>query len=107
MQPEPAAGNAEGVMFPQVQRQAGAPDRRTGRRRLLANALRGSRFDALSHTAVDPDLENVIRQALTDAKAAGKDHLSQIEDAVWAVKRARPDMTTSDALAAVNLIPHE
>ena len=107
MQLEPAAGNAEGVMFPQVQRQAGAPDRRTGRRRLPANALRGSRFDALSHTAVDPDLENVIRQALTDAKAAGRDHLSQTEDAVWAVKRARPDMTTSDALAAVNLVWHE
>ena len=26
---------------------------------------------------MDPDLENVIRQALADAQAAGKDHLSQ------------------------------
>ena len=26
---------------------------------------------------MDPDLENVIRQTLPDAKAAGKDHLSQ------------------------------
>ncbi len=28
---------------------------------------------------MDPDLENVIRQALTDAKAAGKDYLSQTD----------------------------
>ena len=56
-----------------------------------------------SHTAMDPDLENVIRQTLADAQAAGKDHLSQTELAVRAVQRARPDMTASDALAAVNL----
>ena len=31
---------------------------------------------------MDPDLENVIRQALTDALAAGKDHLGQTELAV-------------------------
>ncbi len=57
-----------------------------------------------AHTAMDPDLENVIRQALGDALAAGKDHLSQTELAVRAVQRARPDMTASDALAAVNLV---
>ncbi len=34
---------------------------------------------------MDPDLENVIRQALGDALAAGKDHLSQTELAVRAV----------------------
>ncbi len=59
-----------------------------------------------SHTAMDPDLENVIRQALTDTKASGKDYLSQTELAVRAVQRARPDMTASDALAAVNLVRH-
>ncbi len=53
---------------------------------------------------MDPDLENVIRQALADAKAAGKDHLSQTELAIEAVQRARPDMTAADALAAVNLV---
>ncbi len=56
---------------------------------------------------MDPDLENVIRQALTDAKAAGKDYLSQTELAVRAVQRARPDMTASDALAAVNLVRYK
>ncbi len=52
---------------------------------------------------MDLDLENVIRQALADAQAAGRDHLSQTERAVRAVQRARPDMTAPDALAAVNL----
>ncbi len=56
---------------------------------------------------MDPDLENVIRQALTDAKAAGKDYLSQTELAVRAVQRARPDMTASAALSAVNLARHK
>ncbi len=53
---------------------------------------------------MDPDLENVIRQALGDAPTAGKDYLSQTELAARAVQRARPDMTASDALAAVNLM---
>ncbi len=57
-----------------------------------------------SHAHMDPDLENVIRQALGDALAAGRDHLSQTELAVQAVQRVRPDMTASDALAAVNLV---
>ncbi len=45
--------------------------------------------------------------ALADAQAAGKDHLGQTELAVQAVQRVRPDMTASDALAAVNLVRHE
>ncbi len=53
---------------------------------------------------MDPDLENVIRQALEDALAAGRDHISQTWLAIQAVQRARPDMTASDALAAVNLV---
>ncbi len=53
---------------------------------------------------MDPDLENVIRQALADAKAAGKDYLSQTEEAVRTVQQARPDRTASDALVAVNLV---
>ncbi len=52
----------------------------------------------------DPDLENVIRQALTDAKAAGKDYLSQTEHAVRTVRQVRPDMTASDAHTAVNMV---
>ncbi len=53
---------------------------------------------------MDLDLENVIRQALEDAQAAGKDHMGLTMLAVQAVQRARLDMTTTDALAAVNLV---
>jgi hypothetical protein len=52
---------------------------------------------------MDPDLENVIRQALGDALAAGRDHLSPTELAVRAVQRARPDMTASGALVSFAL----
>ncbi len=51
---------------------------------------------------MDLDLENVIRQALGDALAAGRDHTGQTELAIEAVQRARPDMTASATLAAVN-----
>jgi hypothetical protein len=48
-----------------------------------------------------------IRQALGDALAAGRDHLAQTEFAVQAVLQVRPDMTSSGALAAVNLVRRE
>ncbi len=53
---------------------------------------------------MDPDLENVIRQALADAQAAGKDQMSQTVLAVQAVQRAQSDMTATEALTAVNLV---
>jgi hypothetical protein len=53
---------------------------------------------------MDPDLENVIRQTLADAEAAGRDHLAQTERAVRAVLQARPDMTASEALTVVDLV---
>ena len=53
---------------------------------------------------MDPDPERVIRQALADAEAASRDHLIQIEEAVRAVLQVRPDMTASEALAAVDLV---
>ncbi len=39
---------------------------------------------------MDPDLENVIRQGLADAQAAGRDYLSQTEHAVQAVLTGPP-----------------
>jgi hypothetical protein len=54
--------------------------------------------------AMDPDLERVIRQALTDARAGGGDYLGETEKAVQTVLKARPDMTASEALAAINLV---
>ncbi len=56
---------------------------------------------------MDPDLENVIRQALGVARAAGRDDMGQTILAVQAVQQARPDMTAADALAAVNLVQHK
>ena len=53
---------------------------------------------------MDPDLETVIRHALEDARAAGKDYLTQTEEAVRAVRQVRPDMTASAALSAVELV---
>ncbi len=38
---------------------------------------------------MDPDLENVIRQALADAQAAGKDDMGQTMLAVQAVQQVR------------------
>ncbi len=53
---------------------------------------------------MDPDLENVIRQARGDALAVGFDHIGQTVAALQAVQQVRPDMTVAEALAAVNLV---
>ncbi len=46
---------------------------------------------------MDQDLQHIIRQALVDAQAVGKDSLTQTELAVRAVLQVRPDMTASDS----------
>ena len=48
--------------------------------------------------------ETLIRRALAESQAAGKDHLTQTEEAVGAVLQAFPDMTANEALKAVNLV---
>jgi len=53
------------------------------------------------------DLENVIRQALRDAEAAGLDQLGRLQYAGRAVRRVRPDMNASEVLDAVQLIHQE
>ncbi len=53
---------------------------------------------------MDPDLDTVIRHALDDARAAGKDHLTQTEEAVRAVLKVRPDMTVSEASRKVEVV---
>ncbi len=53
---------------------------------------------------MDESLERIIRRVLEEARAKGRDHVTQTELAVEAVRNARPDMTASDALAAVNLV---
>ena len=51
---------------------------------------------------MNSDLENVIRQAIEKALAAGKDHMAQTVLAVQAIQRARTDITAADAVAVVN-----
>ena len=46
-------------------------------------------------------VEDIIRQALKDAQAAGFTYIGQTVLAIHAVKQARPDMTVAVALAAV------
>ncbi len=53
---------------------------------------------------MDKSVERIIRRVLEEARAKGRDHITQTELAVRAVCEARPDMTASDALAAVNLV---
>ncbi len=50
---------------------------------------------------MDAGLENVIRRALADARAAGRDYLTQTEEAGRAGHEARPDLTASEILAQV------
>jgi uncharacterized protein YeeX (DUF496 family) len=52
----------------------------------------------------DERLECFIRRTLEDARAKGRDHITQTELAVRAVREVRPDMTASEALAAVEMV---
>ena len=54
------------------------------------------------YAGTEPDLQAIIRRALAEAQAAGKDYLTQTEETVRAVIQAFPDITASDALAQVN-----
>ncbi len=52
---------------------------------------------------VNRHLERVIRRTILDAKLSGKDYPTQNEIAAHTVRRIRPDMTASEAMAAVDL----
>ncbi len=60
-----------------------------------------SRADTMA-AMVDDDLIRIIAQALADARAKGLEDVDQTGHAVRVVLAARPDMTASDALRAVN-----
>ncbi len=53
---------------------------------------------------VDRHLLRVIRRTILDAKLSGKDYPTQNEVSVHTVRRNRPDMTASEAVALVNLV---
>jgi len=73
-------------------------DRGTCLNQLALPSRRGFSFAARCAfiARMDPDLENVIRQALGVAKAAGRDDMGQNMLAVQAAQQARPDMTAAD-----------
>jgi hypothetical protein len=52
----------------------------------------------------DECLECFIRRTLEEARARGRDHLTQTELAVRAVCETQPDMTASEVLAAVEMV---
>ncbi len=56
------------------------------------------------HTSMDESLERIIRQALEEARATGRDYLTQTELAVRVVRQVRPDMTAPEALTAVEVV---
>ena len=56
------------------------------------------------HAGMDPELDNIIRQALADAQAAGRVYLGQTEKAIQLVRLARPGMTILGALSEVNRV---
>ncbi len=53
---------------------------------------------------MDEELANIIRRALDEAKATGRDDTGQTEHALRIVRELRPDMTGTDALNAINLV---
>ena len=53
---------------------------------------------------MDEDLAKIVRNALDEAEAAGRDHGGQTEHAVRRVLALRHDMTETDARNAVNLV---
>jgi hypothetical protein len=57
-----------------------------------------------SHAGMDKSIERIIRRVLEEARAKGRDHITQTELAVRAVCEARPDMTASDALTAMEMV---
>jgi len=56
---------------------------------------------------MDETVKRIIRRALEEAWAKGRDHLTQTQLAVKAVHQARPDMTASEILAAVHLVQRQ
>ena len=72
----------------------------TARRLAMSTSRQGPR----SLTGTDESLERIIRRTLEEARAKGRDHLAQTQVAVEAVRQARPDMTVSEALTAVEMV---
>ena len=58
-------------------------------------------------TGMDESVERIIRRALDEARAKGRDYVGQTQAAVAAARKARPDMTASETLATVRLVQRQ
>ena len=56
---------------------------------------------------MNESLERIIRQVLGDAHAKGRDRLTQTTLAVRAACQARPELTASEAVAAVRIVQRQ
>ncbi len=50
---------------------------------------------------MDESLERIIRRALEEARAKGRDSAAQNVEAIKAVRRVRPDLSPLDAMVLV------
>ncbi len=86
---------------------ASASSRVRARARQAAYGLEGSAHNVISRASSVPGGPppwsiRIIARALADAREKGLDHIDQTGHAVLAVMAARPDITASAALQAIN-----
>ena len=55
----------------------------------------------------DRHLERVIRRMIWIAELSGRNYTTEYDEVVRTVRRMRPEMTTSEAMAIVNQVRHQ
>ena len=55
----------------------------------------------------DKHLDRVIRRMIWIAELSGRNYTTEYEEVVRTVRRMRPEMTTSEAMAKVNQVRHQ
>ena len=55
----------------------------------------------------DRHLERVIRPMIWIAELSGRNYTTEYDEVVRTVRRMRPEMTTSEAMAKVNQVRHQ
>ena len=55
----------------------------------------------------DRQLERVIRRMIWIAELSGRNYTAEFDEVVRTVRRIRPEMTASEAMAKVNQVRHQ
>ncbi len=55
----------------------------------------------------DRQLERVIRRMIWIAELSGRNYTTEFDEVVRTVRRMRPEMTASEAMAKVNQVRHQ